>query len=472
MTGLGTRLWRRWWLRCWLPAWLVFAGAPAPASAAPPPSQALVGGTLIDGTAAVPVPDAVVVLADGRIERVGRVGEFELPDHVELIDVRGKWLIPGLIDAHVHFFQSASLYTRPDVIDLGRWWPREREIAWLRARLPQTWARYLASGVTGVIDMAGPHWIFAERDAAAGMPWAPEIAVAGPGLAPQLNDALMEVDPPGVIVRTPQQAREQVRRLSAYRPDLLKIWYPESLDLDLQQELPWIRAAVDEAHAVGLPVAAHAPHRELARAMLDAGVDVLVHSVIDEPLDADFVDGLKAGNVVYVTTLMVEEGYQEVLGMNVDLTDIERRVGDPQVIASYAHLARLFPQARRRAVTRPGDVALENLRRVSDAGVTVAAGSDAGNIGSLHGPALHRELELMRRAGMTPHQVLRAATLGGAQAMGRADRLGSIEPGKAADLVILDEDPLRDIRNTQRIHRVMKDGVLYDPAVLVPGGHP
>jgi imidazolonepropionase-like amidohydrolase len=102
----------------------------------------------------------------------------------------------------------------------------------------------------------------------------------------------------------------------------------------------------------------------------------------------------------------------------------------------------------------------------------VAAGSDAGNIGSLHGPALHRELELMRRAGMTPHQVLRAATLGSAQAMGRADRLGSIEPGKAADLVILDEDPLRDIRNTQRIHRVMKDGVLYDPAVLVPGGHP
>ncbi len=107
-----------------------------------------------------------------------------------------------------------------------------------------------------------------------------------------------------------------------------------------------------------------------------------------------------------------------------------------------------------------------NLVRMAEAGVTVAAGSDAGNIGTLHGPALHRELEPMVEAGLTPLQALGAASRGGAAVMGRSRELGTIEAGRLADMVIPDADPLADIRNTSRIHLVVNGGRTHDPAEI------
>ena len=424
---------------------------------------AFVGGTVIDGTMADPISDAIIIVAGDRIEQVGRAAALDLPEGIQTINVTGKWVIPGLIDAHVHFFQSASLYTRPDVIDLRRVRPYSEEIAWIRNRIPLTLARYIASGVTSVVDLAGPAWTFEVRDYALRSQLSPRVLVTGPGLAPTTPKALMTDDPPGITVRTPRQAREQVGRLLERKSDLLKIWFPYSSDMDLDQEMQWVRAAVEEAHAHELRVAAHATQRELAREMVRAGVDILVHSVDDEPVDEDFIYLLKAHDTIYITTLMVGEGYQEVLGQGVSLTGVEHRVGDPEVTASFTELRRLFPRMRPTPVTSPGAVALKNLKRLQDAGVTVVAGSDAGNIGTLHGPALHRELELMHTAGLAPKEILVAATSGGARVMGRGGELGTIEPGKLADFVVLDADPLKDIRNTRRIHCVVKGGEIHDP---------
>ena len=167
---------------------------------------------------------------------------------------------------------------------------------------------------------------------------------------------------------------------------------------------------------------------------------------------------------------MVREGYGEVLGQAVRLSEIERRLGDPDAIASFGDLAAL-PRALRPGWRPPAAVAPtigRNLARVHAAGVRIAAGSDAGNIGTLHGPALHRELELMvTEAGLPPSSVLVAATAGGAALMGREAELGTIEAGKRADLVVLDADPLADIRNTRQIHRIVKAGVVHDPADIM-----
>src|SRR5207249_7644844 len=182
---------------------LVAVVFPAAALAAPRPALAdgvaIVGATVVDGANA-PIPDAVVLVRGDRIEAVGARAQVALPKGITIVDGRGKWVVPGLIDAHVHFFQSASPYTRPDVIDLRALRPYEREIALLKAALPRTFARYLTCGVTSVVDVGGPFWNFDVRDAAARTALAPRVAVAGPLVSTVARPELDIGDPP--IVKT------------------------------------------------------------------------------------------------------------------------------------------------------------------------------------------------------------------------------------------------------------------------------
>ena len=113
------------------------------------------------------------------------------------------------------------------------------------------------------------------------------------------------------------------------------------------------------------------------------------------------------------------------------------------------------------------EIAMKDLRRLVDAGVEVVMGTDAGNIGTLHGPSIHREMRMMVESGLTPLEVLRSATVGGARAMGLEGKAGEVEAGRLADLVILDADPLADIGNLAKVHRTIKGGVVYDPAALM-----
>ncbi len=225
-------------------------------------------------------------------------------------------------------------------------------------------------------------------------------------------------------------------------------------------------------------VAVHATALEIARAAVLAGADVLVHSVEDRRVDDDFVRLLKERDIVSVTTLGVNEGYREVFQQRFEPTDLERRLGDPEALATLDDLAD-FPFWNgafwKRWLLRWPDprIAAWNLRRLHESGVTIAAGSDAGNIGTLHGPALHRELERMAEAGLAPLAILQAATQGGARAMGRGSDLGTVEPGKRADLLVLDADPERNIRNTRRIHRVIRGGAILKPEEIIgdPNGN-
>jgi imidazolonepropionase-like amidohydrolase len=454
------------YLFSWLLAALTLAGFQPLATADSGAALALTGARIFDATGGPPI-EGVVLIRGKRIAAVGPGEQIALPDNARVIDLRGHWIVPGLIDAHVHFFQSGSLYTRPDVIDLRRFWPYAREIARIRAHLPTTLKRYLASGITSVVDMAGPEWVLGVRDLAEQTSAAPRVAVAGPGLAPRLPPALSGKYAPALVVRTPQEARSAVRRLAARYPDLIKIWFVPTPAMDLEQEYAWINAAVDESHAIGLRVAAHATELELARRMVRAGVDILVHGVDDKPVDATFIDLLKRRRTLYVTTLSVSEGYREALSQEPRLSEIERRLADPAVIASLDDLSERFPRYRPPRALPENRIAMHNLQRVHAAGITVAAGSDAGNIGTLPGPALHVEMELMSQAGLSPGDILLAATRNGALLMDRENDLGTLQPGKLADMLILNADPLEDIRHTRRITAVVKDGVLYRPERLM-----
>lgn len=449
--------------------------APAPGHANGP-ATVFEGATVLDGTGGPPLLDAIVIVVGDGISAVGARADLPIPDGARRVDVRGKWIVPGLVDGHVHFFQSGGLYTRPDIVDLRAVRAYTAEIEAIRAGMDTLFARNLASGVTSVMDVGGPFWNFDVRQLARAMARAPRVGVAGPLVSTVARKQLDLGDPPIVRVESEDQARALVRRQLEKKPDLVKIWYIVRKGQPIAANLPIARAAIDEAHAAGVRVAVHATQLEAARAVVEAGADVLVHSVDDAPVDAAFIAALKERGVIYTPTLIVYEGYAEVLSGKPALTDVERALGDPVVIGSWAELAgappgAVDPEKNRRRVERMRTrlpTMKSNLLALHRAGVIVAAGTDAGNIGTLHGPSIHRELELMVEAGMSPAAVLVSATRDAAQLFGPKPGFGTIAAGQHADLLVLDADPHADIRNLRRIHRVVRSGIVLDPAGLVP----
>src|SRR5207249_4793590 len=227
------------------------------------------------------------------------------------------------------------------------------------------------------------------------------------------------------------------------RPDLIKIWFIRRPGDNFDQQVQIVSAAIDESKSHNVRVAVHATELETAKAALRAGADILVHSVTDRLVDKEFIDLVKSRDVLYMTTFFVEDGYRQVFDQQVSLTDIEQRLGDPEVIATWSDLAKIAPSDIPGGIPRippapKRPVAYDNLMVLDSAGVRIVGATDAGNIGTLHGPALHRELELMALAGMRPMDILVSATKNAAAVMGKQDQVGTLERGKFADLVILD----------------------------------
>ena len=435
----------------------------------------LVGVTVINPADGKVLPNGTVVINGDKIERVS-MGKQDAATLGRQIACVGKFILPGYIDTHVHFFQSADLFTRPDGADFNSVRPYTAEVAWIKSHLDDVFARYLRSGITSVVDVGGPMWNFEVRKKANATAKAPRIAVAGPLISSVSREKLDLGDPPIVKIDTPDQAREFVRKLAEQKPDLVKIWYIVDNDHPVDSFRPIARATIEESHAHNIRVAVHATELETARAAVEEGADVLVHSVIDKPIDDAFVKLLKDRHVILCPTLVVFERYGRTFSHQLNLTPEEQLWGNPDVISSLdvtkipqdklpqrVKDALADPKAVLDRIKKTYDVALPNLKKLEDAGVTIAAGTDAGNIGTIHGPTLFREFQLMKQAGLTPMQILQCATVNAAKLFGgeTGARTGRLESGCFADLVVLNSNPLDDIKNTSDIDRVIKNGVTY-----------
>ncbi len=447
----------------------------------PPPPRALVGATLLDGTGAPPIPDSVVIVRGGTIDCAGNRTQCPPPKGIDALDLKGLWITPGIVDAHVHFSQTGWADGRPDFIDVRDRYPYDEVEAGLRARPERFLRSYLCSGVTAVFDVGGYSWTWDLRARADADPLAPRVAAAGPLLSTLDFWLNLPAERQFIYLGTEQDARAGVRYLASHGADAVKVWFIPVADRNFDDMTKAVLAAGDEARAGKIPLIVHATGLKEATVALRAGASLLVHSVGDLPVDEEFLRLAKENRTIYCPTLTVLDGYRRLqeaaAAAKAPEVDDPNGCVDPGTLAHVAESAHLsvkdadpkVAERRRERIATFNKVGPANLKAVRDAGITIAMGTDAGNPLTLHGPSVYAEMEAMQAAGMTPMQVLVASTRSGALAMRRLDDFGTVEKGKRADLLVLAADPARDIRNLRRLRYVVKGGVVRAQAELRPG---
>jgi imidazolonepropionase-like amidohydrolase len=446
----------------------------------------LIHANLVDPVTQKTLPDQTIVYKDNTILQVGSSTSIKPSKGAKIIDATGKWVMPGMVDAHVHFFQTGGLYTRPDGIDLRRYKPYEQEIAWYKQHMEQQLRRYTAAGITTVIDDGTTLALLQQRDTFVSKSYAPRIYMAGPlistGYDPRPFDGLTDPDKPIYAVNSPEQAVQKVTSEYPYHPDFIKIWYivlDPNTQTGAEKNLPSVKATVAEAHTHGYKIAVHATERVTAQLAVEAGADFLVHDVEDEVVDDAFVKLLKDHHVVLCPTLVVMDGYFDTFGGHYTPTPEDIALGDPEQLQSLQDLAHLpdtalvrryhaLAQMRAKANAHLDSTRLVNLKKLADGGVIIATGTDAGNIGTLHASSFFKEIRAMQQAGLSNWQILTASTLGGAKALGKDNVFGSIRPGLSADMLILNADPVADLANLKKLESIIQRGAWLYPGKVRP----
>jgi imidazolonepropionase-like amidohydrolase len=400
------------------------------AAQTPPPQVTwFTGAKLIDGTGAVLMDSATLVVRDGRVDSVRpAVAGVRPSNNGRLVDVTGKTIIPGLISTHAHVSDVDGLKPRA--------YTAENTLRQLGV-----FARY---GVTAVWSLGGEQApAFAARDSQ---------NVAG------LDRARIFLAGDIITAATPEAARERVAAAAASKPDVIKIRVDDNLGTATKMTPAVYTAVIDEAHKRGLRVAAHIYYLDDAKGLLKAGVDVIAHSVRDKEIDAEFISLMKARNVAYCPTLTREIStfvYESTPAFFEDPFFLKE--ADPAVVAQLKEPARqkaMEASKSAQAYKAALPIAEKNLKKAADAGILIAMGTDTGPFPErFQGYFEHLELAMMVDAGLTPAQALRAATGDAAKAM-KIDSIGTFTKGAWADFVVLDKDPLADIRNSRTIDSV------------------
>ncbi len=428
--------------------------------------------------------DYSVVALDGKIVAVAKDIMFKLPAGTEVIDGAGKYLMPGLTDAHVHFFQSGGMFTRPDVIDLRKYQPHEKELAWVHNNMEDFLRRYSSIGVTSVIDVGASFNFLSQRDSFATKTYAPLIRMTGPLLTTYVPEPYKKLgnEAPFSFMETEEGVRQSVRDQLPLHTDFIKIWYivlDKDLEKGARKNLPLVKAAIEEAHKNNLRVAVHATQRITAQLAVEAGADFLVHSIDDELISNDFVQLLKKNKTVLCPTLVVVGNYSKALGAHYHFSKDELNLANPTTVSSILeypkpdtaiaarYINMIASPAEKEKDAKELATMVANLKLLLAGGVTIATGTDAGNIGTQHAGSYFEELKAMQQAGMTNWQLLEASTINGAKMVGQEKEWGSITKGKLANMVLLTKNPLDDIANWQSIEYVINKGVPFKPSSFV-----
>ncbi len=413
--------------------------------------------TLVDVDRGATEENVSILIEDRRISRISPKGLKDEPKNIEVFDGKGKFVIPGMIDAHIHL--KARRYSAPS---------KESPISKVmderlqRERILQKLHSYLYSGITSVYDAGNiSELVYNLRDEERnGRIISPRIFCTGnliTATGGHGSEVACEIDslPDGM---------EKLLSFLRKGPDLVKITYDEH-GWGVRPYIPILdkkalKDIISVCHENGFRVTVHVSNEVRSREAIDAGADVLAHTVIQSPITDEFGKIVSGKKIPLVSTLQIGEGYSRLVkdpeylnrGLHRECVD-----DDERKFLMETERPRLTGNIWTKWMELMTPVVQENILRLQRAGALIAAGTDGTS-----GPDYHRELYLLSDAGLTNMEVLQAATINGARVLGLEEALGSVSKGKNADMVILGSDPLEDIGNLQDIVAVIKNGDIVD----------
>jgi imidazolonepropionase-like amidohydrolase len=438
--------------RCIVLCALLASACGSAMSAQPGKRLALVGGMLLDGYEVPPLHRAAVLIEGDRIVRVGPAAEVAIPPEAEVIDTSGRVMLPGLIDLHVHLIILGHG-------DYARWDPWIAENHLVERVMEISARQLLMAGVTSAVDLGGTlKESLSVRDRIRkGAISGPRMWMSGPWITRSLGDYSPALDDQ-ILVDTPEEAARATERLAKAGVDVIKAY--------VELGPAHYKAIVDAAHRHHLKVHAHVYDPVNVRDALEAGVDVLTHvgSAGTPPYDPALVKAI----VVKGTPVVVTAAHRAwVFPATVDFPE---RLQDPQLREDFGPQIYDEVQNSLKGFHRLGYFdttdremfySRASLGQWIDSGAVMGMGTDSGTPMNFHTEALWREIKAHVDVGMSPLRALSAATRINARILGKGDELGTIEPGKRADIIVVKGNPLFDIAALANVEVVVKDGVVY-----------
>src|SRR5215472_623294 len=407
--------------------------------------------TVIDGTGKPARQNQDVAIKGDRILSIGPTSSAH-PAGAKVVDMSGKTLMPAMINCHGHLgllkgtTMASANYTEENI----------------RAQL----LRYETYGVGAVVVLGTDHdEIFALRDASrkGKLPGA-AIYTAGKGFGvkdalPPVSFGMDQVNRPS----TEAEAREELKALAAKKPDVIKIWVDDSLGTLPKMKPEIYTAIIRDAHRLGLRVASHVFYLEDARKLVGLGLDIIAHSIRDAEIDDALLAEMKKRKVAYIPTLSLDEfafAYQDEPGwLNSPFFQAALEPGVLQMISSAEYKDKVRKNPNTAKEVSALQVALKNVKKIHDAGILLALGTDSGAQPiRVQGFSEHNELGLLVKAGLTPLQAITVGTKNAATLLKINNQYGTLEPGKKANFIVLDKNPAKDILNTRTISAVWKNG--------------
>lgn len=385
---------------------------------------AFVGATLIDGSGAAPIENAVLLIQEGRVVAVGTADEVEIPEGASIQDVSGKTIMPGIINGHGHVGEIIGIE--------GGHYSTET--------LEQNLSLYARYGVTTVVSLGG------DREEA--------VPFRATNDSLPMKRARLYIAGEVISGKTPEEALAGVERNHQMGVDFMKIRVDDNVGASTKMSEEVYQAVIQRSHELGYAIATHMYYLEDSKKLLEAGSDLLAHSIRDLPVDEELISLIKAKGIGYCPTLTRELStyvYEDTAAFFSDpffLKEYDQSIISPLLDPSRQQEIRNNHAAQTYKKQLP--VAYANLKTLSDQGVPIVFGTDSGVPTRFMGYFEHLEMEMMAEAGMTPMEIIVSATKNAAEYLNLKD-VGTLSPGHWADFLVLDANPLEDIRNVRKM---------------------